>query len=401
MNVRNVFLSVLDGTFCGKMRSRFFFATYHLYAVVFLKNVRIKRNKIVLANFYGRGYGCNPKYIAEYILRNNLDYELVWIVDKAKCRFGDDLPDGIRKVRYKSYKSVKELASAGFWIDNCRKDYFPPKKQGQVYIQTWHGTFRTKKIEADAVLPDIYVKMAKRDSSAIDYLLSGCKKRTAQFRQCFWYDGAIVETGCPRNDILFDESSGAIIKKKIREMYGLDFKSKILLYVPTFRNSHTLDFYDVDYAAVRSALEERFGGEWHVMVRLHPGMLPYAEGLRLPDFVLNGTFYNDIQELLCASDAVLTDYSSMGDYSLYLKPLFRYCPDLDSYKAERGFYEDIESLPFPIAHDNVELVRTILDFDAEKYETKLLDYYTENGLFGRGHASKNVVALIEQGLSNG
>ena len=397
--IENIISSIKDKTFFDKCYSHFFMKTYKIYAL-FFKNKKIKKNKIVFCNFYGRGYGDNPKYIAEYILNNNLDYELVWIIDKNKCKNGDSLPDKIRKTKYKSFSSVKELSTAGIWIDNCRKDYFPSKKENQIYIQTWHGTFITKKIEADANLPAFYIKMAKKDSKEIDFLLSSNKKRTEQFKRCFWYDGPIIETGCPRDDILFQEDAKKNIKNKICRYYGIPSDKKILLYVPTFRNSHNLEPYNIDYKNILLAIEKRFGGNWQIITRLHPGMIVFSDKLHLPDFVINATLYNDMQELLCASDVIITDYSSMGDYSLYLKPLFMFCVDIEDYKKERGLEEDLEALPFPIAQNNDELLNNILHFDIEKYNKDLLTYYNDEGFSEYGHACQKVMKLIENKHGN-
>ena len=56
--------------------------------------IPIVPNKIVFINFNGRGYGCNPKYIVEEILRQKLPYELVWLVSDINT----PMPEKIRKV---------------------------------------------------------------------------------------------------------------------------------------------------------------------------------------------------------------------------------------------------------------------------------------------------------------
>ena len=397
MKINKIIKALKKGSFISDVRDFLFIRLVPFYSFI-LKNKRVNKKKIVFSNFYGRGYGDNPKYIAEYILSHNLDYDLVWLIDPKRCIQGTDLPNEVRMVRYKSYKSVKELATAGYWIDNCRKDYFPEKKASQVYIQTWHGTFLTKKIEGEADnLLDSYVKAAKRDSKAIDYLLSSNAERTKQLKRCFWYEGPIIETGCPRDDILFRNESTDRIKSKVYNYFNISKDKKVVLYVPTFRNSYSVEPYNVDYKKLLESLEKRFGCKWVVIIRLHPGMISFVNKLNLPDYVIQGTFYNDIQELLCASDVILTDYSSMGDYSLYLKPLFMYCPDLEEYKKERAFEVPIESYPFPLAHDNEELSNNIINFDVKSYEEKLKNYYDMQGLVEGGKACEKVMEIIEGG----
>ena len=48
---------------------------------IFMMIFLFKNNKILFKTFNG-AYTCNPKYIAEEILRQNLPYELVWVVNK-------------------------------------------------------------------------------------------------------------------------------------------------------------------------------------------------------------------------------------------------------------------------------------------------------------------------------
>ena len=113
-----------------------------------LGNTPIVKNKIVFSNYFGKSYGCNPKYIADEIIRQNLPYELVWLVKNPEEHI-NEFPKEIRLVRYLSPESYKELASAKIWVDNTRKKpYWEQgliKKKDQVYIQTWHGSLGIKK----------------------------------------------------------------------------------------------------------------------------------------------------------------------------------------------------------------------------------------------------------------
>lgn len=80
--------------------------------------------------------------------------------------------------------------------------------------------------------------------------------------------------------------------------------------------------------------------------------------------VVDVSGYADMQELLCATDVLLTDYSSfMWDYSLTGRPCFIYANDLDQYKKERNFHTPITDWPFPMAERNSELQKEILGFD--------------------------------------
>ena len=102
-------------------------------------------DKIVFLNFWGRGYGDSPKYIAEEIIRQGLPYQLVWLVHDLSY----EMPDRIKKVKYYSLKSRIELATARVIISNVKGGLQFRKKNKQFYIQTWHGGFGVKFIEKE------------------------------------------------------------------------------------------------------------------------------------------------------------------------------------------------------------------------------------------------------------
>ena len=82
---------------------------------------KINNRKIVVCNFYGNGYGDNPKYIVEELLKMKKSLDIVWLVsNKREYKF----PKGIRTVKIFSIRSIYEFMTAKIWIDNCRKYFF-------------------------------------------------------------------------------------------------------------------------------------------------------------------------------------------------------------------------------------------------------------------------------------
>lgn len=366
----------------------------------------VQKDKIVFENFNGNSYGCNPKYIAEEIIRRNLPYDLVWLVRSVtKEKEKNVFPEQIRLVGYGSKQALKELASAKIWIDNQRKNYFLKKglrkKEGQYYIQTWHGSLGIKKLDADVdafvgELKQEWVNRSKLDSSMMDYLLTDSEFENKIFRRALWFNNEIKEFGHPRNDIFFKDSIK--IKQKVRDFYNIPEDKKILLYVPSFRDSGNIDCYDLEYEKVLKAMEDRFGGDWICLTRLHPRTKKYDKELIMEsDKLIDACFYPDIQELLVSSDAAITDYSScIFDFMLSRKPAFVFATDIKDFNNDRGFYYPLEATPFPIAVNNKELVENVLKFDDEKYQKDITNFLEDKGCMEDGHASERVVDLIEQ-----
>lgn len=353
----------------------------------------VDTKKIAVVNFYGRGYGDNPKYVVEEILEQGLDFKIVWMVSSFD---GNNLPSAVRQVKIGSLRYVYEMSTAKLRIENSRS-YFPDKKKNQYCMQTWHGGFGLKKIEKDAQerLEKEYLIIAKRDGERTDVMLSNSKTLTKLYYDAFWFSGEVIQQGLPRNDKLFSYTDGDI--KRIKSALDIPENKKIALYAPTFRQSHSLEPYNMDYKRLANALGEKFGGEWIVLLRLHPNVLELSDNIGADgETVFNASCYNDIQELYIISDVALTDYSSiMFDFMLLERPCFLYASDVEEYKKERDFFISIDSLPFPLASDNDELCENILNFEREEYNNRVRAFYDYHGFCDGGTASKAAVEWIK------
>jgi CDP-glycerol glycerophosphotransferase len=363
----------------------------------------IQKNKVFIQNFNGKGYGDNPKYIVEEIIRRKFPCDIVWAVKQRKrAQPQEDLPVDmsspplmVRTVPYKSIRAIYEEATAAIWIDNCRKQPYVRKRKGQFYVQTWHGINGPKKTEKDVEneLDLYYVRQAKKDSKQIDLFLSNGGYASNLIKSSFWYTGEILESGYPRNDIYISGSGN--IKHKVYNFFNLDKNTKIILYAPTFRNNFNKEIYNIDYEKILSAAKSHTNEAWIFLIRLHPNIAENSELLKYNSAILNASYYDDIQELMFASDMLITDYSDcMYDFSLMKKPVFLYINDYYEYLTERGFYYDLFALPFPTASNTEELLSNILNFNRENYIKPLEKFHQRTGSMDDGKAAKRIVDRI-------
>ncbi|AQY52569.1 hypothetical protein UE46_12805 [Listeria weihenstephanensis] len=352
----------------------------------------IQKNKIVVSAHYGRGYGDSPKYMVDALMNQGLD--IVWLVQKGQ---ETSLPEGVRPVSYGTKQALRELATAQVWIDNCRQKYSPPKRKSQRYIQTWHSPLRLKKIEKDAVnyLPQAYIDRAKRDAKKCDYMLAGSAFSQELYRNSFWFQGDVWLTGTPRCDVFFQDST--IIKRRVTTDLDIPFATKLALYAPTFRKNMEASVYLQEFTHVKLALQAKFGGCWKVLIRLHPNVAHLATEFSTDNDVLQATDYPDMQELLVASDLLITDYSSsMFDMGIARKKVMLYTPDLAEYLAtEREFYFDIKELPFPLAKKPTELINQVLHFDEITYQQLLATFNDSIKQCENGEAASAVANKIK------
>lgn len=357
----------------------------------------IQSNKIVVDNFGGRGMGDNPKYIVEALLKKNSSLDIVWQVSD-KNMF---IPKGVRKVKYCTPTALKELLTARIWIDNIKNSYKPNKREGQFYLQTWHGGLglkaSEKQIEND--LSRSYVVAAKRDASMTDVMLSDSKWTTDLYSKWFWYSGKIKKTGFPRNDILIKPSQKII--NKVYNFYQISKDKRIILYAPTFRDGeNTLSTYYFDFSNIELACFKKFHKSYVVLVKLHPNIAKEVSNKCLYSFdnnIINANDYPDMQELIVASDILITDYSScMFDAMLANKKVFLLAKDYNEFIAsDRYLLFDIKKeLPFSFSNNEKELAKNINLFDRNLYFKQISIFKNKVDIMEDGNASRKVADII-------
>lgn len=343
-------------------------------------------------------YGCSPKYLAEYILKNRPGkYDIVWVFENG-IDIPTNLPEGIRIVRYFSLAYLKEIHTAQYVVCNMRTgpSYMWHKRPRQKYIQTWHSSIRLKKIEKDAgnQLPEKYITDAICDSGKIDLIISGCDFSSNIFRNSFWYDGPILNTGTPRCDIFFSGRQEEV-RQQVYRLLNIDINKRIILYAPTFRNNKLANLHGIDVKRIKATLKHNTNVEWEFLYRFHPNIV--NTGQRIVDGI-DVSKYPDMQELIAAAHILITDYSScMFDMAIAKKPCILFAPDIRTYlKSERGFYFNPESLPFPIATDNEQLITLLSNFNDTSY-TKDVDRFLESvGSYEDGNACKKIIEHLEK-----
>lgn len=371
-----------------------------LYFTLFFLRHKTKKNKIVFLNFSGCGYGCNPKYIAEEILRQKLPIDIVWLV---KDEFNDkkNFPANIRLVNIDSSQCLYELATAKVWINNSHTINLIKKgllkKKNQIYINTWHGSLGIKRIDGDVerFLQDrIWKDIIEHDSKMTDIMISNSSFETEVYRSSMWFKNKIVELGHARNDIFFKDNCE--LKKEIKRKLGVNENENIIVYMPSFRDDYRIDCFNIDYKNLKDCLDKTTGKSWKVLTKFHPRNILKLKYLTDNQSQQDISFYPDLQEIMIAADAIISDYSScMFDFMLTRKPCFIYATDIERYNTERGFYYPLESTPFPIAANNEELISNIANFDNEEYIKKVNEFLAAKKCVDDGNASERIVLMIK------
>lgn len=369
-------------------------------ALLPLRLLPVKKNRIILFNNLAMNYSDNSKWVAEYILQNFPDTFEIIVPVKDVTGYGWLEKKGIRVVRFNSLDYFKAAMTAKVFLTNSGGFSYLPLRKSQFVINTWHGGGAYKKCGMDMYEDTpLFRKDLELAGKKTNVFLSTCRRFTDVVsasmltpKEVFW------EIGMPRNDMLIN--SDEKLRKEVRDRLGLNEDEKLILFAPTYRKPDDNYFkdsvaisYGVDCARVCDALEKRFGGKWKFAFRFHPcvvnrDVLPEGNVIDLSD-------YPDMQELLLASDAMLNDFSSsMWDFMLTGRPSFLFAIDLEHYVRTTQVYTPVEEWPFPKAVTNDELEKNILEFDEASYAAACKNHYDSLGGCETGMASKLVCEKI-------
>lgn len=383
-------------------------------SVLFNSIAPIISNTVFFSSFNGL-YNDNPKQVSLKLHEMNPDIQQIWVQsDSSK----EKLPKYIKIVKPDSSEYFKYANRAEVVIENysgIRCTEFRPvnrfskvdkwlyrKRKGQLNISTWHGT-PLKHIAGDE--PSVAEDSIILTSS--NYLVAGCELTENALKTSLREIIPVKCYGTPRNDKLV---TGVSDVKSIKKRLGIPVESKVFLFAPTFRKDLQLSgikqMQEMDFKRLFETLNQRFGGDWVFVFRVHNLVLPHLDEKVIPSNykskIINGNKCDDMLDYLLCADILLTDYSSsMFDYSLTGKPCFLYVPDLEHYaNEERGFYLSIDSLPYPIALSNEQLINNICRFDFGKYQEANATFLKKIKNYEDGNSSMRIVDDIREFMNN-
>jgi CDP-glycerol glycerophosphotransferase len=326
------------------------------------------RDSVLFISWKGKQCGSNPLGIAEELRRRGDDREHLWAITDWSV----PVPEGGTGVLRGTQEYYEALARSRYLVSNDDMQAPFRKRNGQIYLQTWHGT-PLKRIGFDISNPQFisgtaYFDHLARDIAQWDLLLSPNPFSTPILKQAFRFSGEILESGYPRNDVLA-AGDGPAAAATARERLGLPPGKKVVMYAPTWRDNqyYASGRYRFDLRLDLERAWQELGDEYIVLIRGHHHMADdVPSGIR-PGFVLNVTAYPDISELFLVTDALITDYSSMMcDFAATGKPMVFYTYDLEDYRDNlRGFNLDFEAeVPGPLLATSPEVVTALGDLDA-------------------------------------
>ncbi|MCG2622253.1 CDP-glycerol glycerophosphotransferase family protein [Arthrobacter sp. I2-34] len=345
-------------------RSRFYFpAMRRLFGVV--SRTPVDENLVVFESGLGTQYADSPRYLYEQLVQSGDQRRKVWIYHRKLPRHDPRT----KVVRRLSPGYFWYLARAKYWVNNQNFPYYLRRRRNGVFIQTWHGTPLKRMLhdlEQFHGRDEDYLGRVNQAVRQWSVLLSPSSYATGAFRSAFGYSGPVLEEGYPRNDVLA-RGRQAEAGNMIRERLGIPHGKRVVLYAPTFRDDQSVGTgrFGFKLPLDLEDFQRRFGADTVLLLRMHvlvAGQLDIPEGAA--GCVRDVSAYPEVQELLLASDVLVTDYSSvLFDFAILRRPIVFYAYDLAHYRNTlRGFYLDYGSqLPGPVVQTQDELFEALAD----------------------------------------
>lgn len=337
----------------------------------------------------------NAKAVFDYIKENDTENFICrWAVKRGSDV--SDLEDD-EIVWKKTIRYYYELMTSKYWIRTHSIDNIVKKREGQIYIQLWHGPGATKKEGYDVpgtentgeTMPharewDYYVAT---DIDSREYIKTALNLKIPR-----------LLLGSPRSDRLVNMPAERYYV--IRDRLGIPKTSTAVLYAPTFRES--------DFS--RSRLELKIKKlcvmeNVSVILRVHPEVRNRLDFGEYDSSVIDGNQFPDIFDLYMVSDILVTDYSSVAiEYSILKKPILYYMYDLEEYTKERDFYYDyLKRLSGPIIQTEEDLVHSVKNIEniVEQYHDQYESFYKRYNEMNDGHVCERFFTLLKEGFFEG
>ncbi len=359
------------------------------------------REEVLFDSFTGRQFSDSPQQVyAELRARGGewVDYPMSWLVKDGQV----NLPRDLTTVRLHGAGYYESLARSRFLVTNSRQPAWFTRRPEQTVVQTWHGSM-LKRIGFDienirGKSRDYHEKLAW-ETQQWDYLVSPSPWATPILRRAFRFDGEILETGYPRNDIFYSPERDAIAARTRRRL-GLPDDKKVILYAPTWRDDkyYTRGKHKLDLHLDLRRMYAKLGDDHVLLVRRHPRVVDSVPIVG-SNFVYDVSMYPEIMELFLVTDILVTDYSSMMfDFANTGRPMLFFTYDIESYRDDlRGFYFDFEeTAPGPLLQESDDVIGAIADVDgvAQSYQEKYRTFVDQFCPLDDGNAAARLVDRV-------
>ncbi|MFG3048748.1 CDP-glycerol glycerophosphotransferase family protein [Streptomyces sp. NPDC048241] len=325
----------------------------------------LDENLALFSAYWSRGVSCNPAAIDAELARLAPHVRRVWAI---KADAVDKVPAGVDYVRVGSSAYWSAVARAKYLVNNVNFADAIVKREGQVHLQTHHGTpLKSMGLDQRKYPASTNMDFAQllRRCDRWDYSVSSNRFSTAIWERVYPCSYVSLETGYPRNDVLANATAEDV--RAARTALGLADGTRAFLYMPTHREYQAGFVPSLDL----ERLADELGPDVTLLVRGHyfyGGSSSHLAELYRSGRIVDVSDHGRVEELYLAADALITDYSSaMFDYAVLDRPIVIHAPDWQIYSTVRGTYFNLlEEPPGAVSTSQAELTALL---DSGEYQS--------------------------------
>ncbi|MER5176817.1 bifunctional glycosyltransferase family 2 protein/CDP-glycerol:glycerophosphate glycerophosphotransferase [Streptomyces sp. NPDC002896] len=360
-------------------------------------------NLAVYSAFWHRGVLGDPAAIHQAARTLAPHIRSVWVVRPGAVA---GLPKGVDYVTPDTPGYHRVMSRATYFVNNVNWSQGLVKRPGQIHVHTHVGTPLGHQgvdlVGHPAATHRVNVRTMLSGADRWDYSLVSNPYAEQIWDRAYPCRFTSLPTGAPRNDALVrgDKQRAA---SAVRRRLGIPDGNIVVLYAPTRRDHRQWYVPRLDF----DRLVRELGPMVTLLVRLHPR---YAKarirGLQLRDLQQRGLLLDvtdepSVEDLMLASDALVTDYSSlMFDYANLDRPIIVHADDWEAYQAAGGTYFDLLAAPpGHVTTSTAELAQLFASgaWRDERSGALRSDFRERFCTYDDGHAAARVVSLVMLG----
>lgn len=382
--------------------------TYRYHERLEGANTKVKKKKLVFViGFPVSNYRVIKRMLTEQRLTCDITLlfqdKNIGEAERLKKQFPQLKIINVQKFKNLLNFGLREIASADLLVcDN----YYPflaglPRKRQMKIFQIWHASgaiktfgFGDKRVEKrNALARYRYQKVY----DTFDYYFVGSDGMAKVFENSFKAKSEqMLKLGYPRSDVLLNPSEMARRHDKAQEKLNMINGRRVILYVPTYRESTVHQDNRLDVETLYQTLHK----DYIFIYRAHPAARQnlkqqFKKMARYPDFFITNNSGFSLVDCLSITDVLISDYSSVVFDYMLLKGkgrLMLYCYDFDYYESTKGVQAHfIEKFPSRICLNSQELIQQI------KSE-EIIDFTELNQIwntYNDGQATSRVVDYLQ------
>ena len=215
--------------------------------------------------------------------------------------------DQVKLVALGTKEYQKILATSKYLVNNVSFPTYFVRREGQIYLNTWHGTpLKTLGKKMAQGIQDMS-NMQRNFLQSTHFLHPNrytMNHMMEDYNLNHLYTGEVILNGYPRNSIFLDKNAEA----SVREKYGMTGK-EVFAYMPTWRgatsNKANGTGYEEEVKEILKAFDAQLTDNQILYVNLHPLVRDKVEIsgfehiLTFPTDIDNYSFLNAVDVLMC------------------------------------------------------------------------------------------------------